>query len=107
MGRSTTPCSPSRRPAELEPTPELAADPERLVLSGGSAIIGPDGDYLAGPVFDEETLLVADLDLEAIDRESMTLDVTGHYARDDVFRFEVDRGRRSLGSGDSSEIVPS
>jgi predicted amidohydrolase len=81
-------------PAELERPPELAAEPEALVLSGGSAIIGPDGNYVAGPVFDEETVLVADLDLAAIDRESMTLDVTGHYARDDVFGFEVRRGDR-------------
>jgi predicted amidohydrolase len=81
-------------PAELEHPPELAAEPEALVLSGGSAIIGPDGNYVAGPVFDEETVLVEDLDLAAIDRESMTLDVTGHYARDDVFGFEVRRGDR-------------
>ena len=64
-----------------------------LVLRGGSAIIGPDGAYLAGPVFDEETLVVADLDLQAIDRELMTLDVAGHYARPDVFAFDVKRTR--------------
>jgi predicted amidohydrolase len=88
-------------PAELEKSAELAAAPDSLVLSGGSAIIGPDGEYLAGPVFDTETLLVADLDPSAIDRELMTLDVTGHYARDDVFRFEVDRGGRP-GASDGS-----
>ncbi|MDE1853469.1 MAG: carbon-nitrogen hydrolase family protein [Thaumarchaeota archaeon] len=56
---------------------------------GGSAIIGPDARYVVEPVLDREDLIVADLDLTAIDRESMTLDVTGHYARPDVFRFEV------------------
>ena len=81
-------------PAQLERTPELEAAPETLVLRGGSAIIGPDGEYVAGPVFDEECVLLADIDLSAIDREVMTLDVTGHYARDDVFRFEVDRSGR-------------
>ena len=71
--------------------PELAGPalaPEH-VLHGGSSIIAPDGRYLAGPVFDEETILHAELDLREIDRESMTLDVTGHYARPDVFQLTV------------------
>jgi predicted amidohydrolase len=63
--------------------------PDSLIESGGSAIIGPDGRYLAGPVFDEETILYASLDLAEIDRECMTLDVTGHYSRPDLFRFSV------------------
>jgi nitrilase len=58
------------------------------IESGGSAVIGPDSDYIVPPVFDREELIVADLDLTHIDRESMTLDVSGHYARPDVFRFE-------------------
>lgn len=66
-------------------------DPDSLVLRGGSAVIGPDGAYLAGPVFDEETIVRVDLDLAAIDREVMTLDVAGHYARPDVFEFGVRR----------------
>jgi hypothetical protein len=37
-------------------------------------------------VFDRDELIVADLDLAMIDRESMNLDVTGHYSRPDVFR---------------------
>jgi nitrilase len=70
---------------------------EELILSlgegqwierGGSAIIGPDSRYVLDPVFDREELLVADLDLTQIDREMMTLDVSGHYARPDIFRFE-------------------
>jgi nitrilase len=39
-------------------------------------------------VFDREELLVSDLDLTQIDRELMTFDVSGHYARPDLFRFE-------------------
>jgi nitrilase len=56
---------------------------------GGSAIIAPDSRYIAEPVFEREELIVADLDLSEIDKESMTLDVTGHYARPDVFKFEL------------------
>ena len=74
-------------PSELEPPSSLKAD--ELALRGGSAVIGPDGEYITEPVFDEESLIVAEIDTEAIDREAMTLDVSGHYSRPDIFRFEV------------------
>jgi len=73
-------------PAELAEPAQLE-DPDRFVLRGGSAIVGPDGSWVTEPVFDEETIVVADLELDAIDRERLTLDVTGHYSRPDVFDF--------------------
>lgn len=75
-------------PPELEPVAALK-DPDALVLNGGSAIIAPDGSLLAGPVFDEETILTAELDLARIAEESLTLDVTGHYYRADLFEVKV------------------
>ena len=60
-----------------------------LLCRGGSAIFAPDGRCLAGPVFDREAILTADLDLAEIDQEKMTLDVSGHYARPDVFEFGI------------------
>lgn len=72
-------------PPELEPLESLRKDPEAFVLRGGSAIIAPDGAILAGPVFDEETILTAELDLSRIAEESLALDVTGHYFRPDIF----------------------
>ncbi len=72
-------------PAELEPAPELAANPAAFVLHGGSVIIGPDGALLAGPVYDEELILTAEIDLTQIIDGQLTLDVAGHYARPDVF----------------------
>jgi nitrilase len=67
-----------------------AAGTENLwVERGGSAIIAPNARYIVEPVFERDELIVADLDLSEIDKESMTLDVTGHYARPDVFRFEL------------------
>jgi predicted amidohydrolase len=75
-------------PVELVSGITLQPDSSRWVENGGSAIIGPDSQYVLDPVFDREELLVADLDVTEIDRETMTLDVTGHYARPDLFRFE-------------------
>ncbi|MCY3798809.1 MAG: carbon-nitrogen hydrolase family protein [Chloroflexi bacterium] len=80
-------------PAELDLPERLRAQPESLLLNGGSAVIAPDGNYLIKPVYGEETILYADLDLNRIAEEQMTLDVTGGYARDDIFTFEVNRRR--------------
>lgn len=61
-------------------------------LQGGSAIIGPDGEIISGPAREEETLLIAEIDPGRIIEERMTLDVSGHYARPDVFTLQVHGG---------------
>ncbi len=64
--------------------------PEADVLTGGgSIIVGPGGDVLAGPLEGEEGILTAEIDLGAIVRGKHSLDVTGHYARPDIFRLSV------------------
>src|SRR5271154_5759056 len=75
-------------PRELHDSATLRAGNRHWIERGGSAIIGPDAQYVLNPVFDREELLVSDLDLAQIDREMMTFDVSGHYARPDLFRFE-------------------
>ncbi|MCY3717719.1 MAG: carbon-nitrogen hydrolase family protein [Chloroflexi bacterium] len=80
-------------PPELQLAPEMSGDADALLLNGGSAIIALDGEYLVEPVYGEETIITADLDLSKIAQEQMALDVTGHYARDDVFDFAVKRRR--------------
>ena len=84
----------SALPAELEPHPGRVTSPDQWILRGGSAIIGPDGAYLAGPVFDEPCILAADLDLSRVREESMSLDVAGHYHRPDCLKLTVRRERR-------------
>lgn len=79
-------------PEEMSFRKELAGKPDDLLLNGGSAVIAPDGRFLAGPVFDEETIVIADIDLSEVDKEKMTLDVSGHYSRPDVFDFRVKAG---------------
>lgn len=76
-------------PKEFELPADLAANPNKWILRGGSAVIGPDGNYVTEPVFDFETIVYADCDLSLIEKHRMTLDVAGHYARPDVLQFQV------------------
>ncbi|MGZ8652896.1 MAG: carbon-nitrogen hydrolase family protein [Actinomycetota bacterium] len=69
-------------------------DDPSLVLTGGSAIVGPDGEWLAGPVAGGETLVCAELDLDRIAEEQQALDTAGHYNRPDVFHVRVDETPR-------------
>lgn len=77
-------------PAEWE---DIGAGPD-VISRGGSAIVDPLGDYVAGPLFGEEGMLVADLDLDRITESRFDLDVAGHYNRPDVFRLQVDERAR-------------
>jgi nitrilase len=65
------------------------ADGDELVGRGGSAILGPDGSYLAGPLWDEEGVLYAELDPQRLYEARQRFDPAGHYHRPDVFRFDV------------------
>lgn len=69
--------------------PVQGDDPTTIMIRGGSCIIGPLGELLAGPVFDAPAVLVADLDLASIPAARYDLDVVGHYARPDVFELHV------------------
>jgi len=75
-------------PGDLKELKELNEQPE-VMCRGGSAIISPLGKVLAGPLFDQEGILFADLDLAEITRSKFDFDVVGHYARPDVFQLMV------------------
>ncbi len=91
----------SALPPELEPHPDRVTAPEQWILRGGSAIIGPDGGYVTEPVYDEPAVIVAELALARIREESMTLDVTGHYHRAELFDFAPRRrGHRAVGAAE-------
>lgn len=79
---------------------------DEVICRGGSAIIDPLGNVLAGPATGDETLLTADLDLDAIPRAQFDFDVTGHYARPDVFRLEVDERARTAVAAAPAAIPP-
>lgn len=64
-------------------------DPDTVMIRGGSCIIDPFGEILAGPEYEKECILTAEIDLDDIVRGKYDLDVVGHYARPDVFRLHV------------------
>ncbi|SDF47115.1 nitrilase [Salipiger thiooxidans] len=70
-------------------------DPDRIMMRGGSVILDPLGNVLAGPLFDEEGILVAEIDLHAVTRGKLDFDAAGHYARPDVFELRVNTTPRA------------
>ena len=64
-------------------------DPDAILCTGGSCIVSPLGEVLAGPNFEGECILTAELDMGEIARGKYDFDVVGHYARPDVFRLMV------------------
>jgi len=78
----------SMYPADLIEAENLSSLPE-IICRGGSVIISPSGEYLAGPSFNKEEIIHAELDLTELIRGKFDLDVTGHYARPDVFQLTV------------------
>ena len=76
---------------------EIGADPNSYLMRGGSAIVAPDGSVLAGPVFEDEVILYAEVDLAEIARGHLDMDAVGHYSRPDIFELRVDTSRRSAG----------
>ena len=65
-------------------------------LTGGSSVISPNGELLAGPLGHEEGILYADLDLERSVEEKLIHDLAGHYNRPDVFCLKVNSEAPSI-----------
>jgi nitrilase len=79
----------SMYPADLEGIEDLAELPEEI-CPGGSVIVSPLGEVLAGPLYNREDLLYADLDLAEVVRSRYDFDAVGHYSRPDIFQLHVD-----------------
>ncbi|MCA9999991.1 MAG: nitrilase, partial [Anaerolineales bacterium] len=75
-------------PPDLVGIEELADQPE-IMCRGGSVIVSPLGEVLAGPLYNQEGILTATLDLAEVVQSKLDFDAVGHYARPDVFRLEV------------------
>jgi nitrilase len=74
-------------PDELIP---LLLNEPKIMSNGGSVIISPMGEVLAGSLLNKEGILIAELDTSEIIRAKMDFDVIGHYARPDIFKFKAE-----------------
>ncbi len=70
--------------------PERVASLERTVCRGGSSVIDPYGHVVAGPVWDKENIIIADLDMDEVAKSRMEFDACGHYSRPDIFTFRAE-----------------
>tara|TARA_R110000796_G_scaffold252596_1_gene388480 strand:+ start:135621 stop:136553 length:933 start_codon:yes stop_codon:yes gene_type:complete len=75
-------------PKDLPGIADLDQQPE-IMSSGGSVIIAPTGEVLVGPLWDEEGILTAEIDMDEIIKSKLDFDSVGHYARNDVFSLTV------------------
>jgi len=78
----------SMYPKDLPGIRELDEQPE-VMSRGGSVIIDPLGRVLAGPLWDEEGILTAEINIDRVTQSKLDFDPIGHYARPDIFKFEV------------------
>ena len=72
---------------------------------GGSCIVDPFGNLLAGPNFESEAILIAEIDRVQIIRGKYDLDVVGHYARPDIFQLHVDERPKQPVTTESAELT--
>jgi nitrilase len=77
-------------PADIPGRDDIYGGDADWMSRGNTIIVDPYGDVLAGPVSEREEILYADVDVDTVRRSRRQFDVVGHYARPDVFRFEVD-----------------
>ena len=91
-------------PADLPCIEELAGQPE-VMCRGGSVIVSPLGEVLAGPLYDQEGILTAELDLAEVARAKFDFDVVGHYARPDVFQLRVNESAASTNQVSPRNLV--
>ena len=78
----------SSYPEDLKEQETISRQPE-MVCRGGSCIIDPYGHYLTQPVWDEETIIYAEMDMQLAASCKMEHDAVGHYARPDVLELKI------------------
>ena len=94
-----------RRDFPTEYRSRFGDDPDTVLTRGGSCIVDPFGNYLAGPNTEGEAILIAEIDRAQIVRGKFDLDVVGHYARPDIFQLHVDERAKHPVSACASDVT--
>ncbi|WP_374959479.1 nitrilase-related carbon-nitrogen hydrolase, partial [Gilvibacter sp.] len=89
---------PENFPEDTPYLEELLKNAPEVLANGGSAIAGPDGEWVIPPVLDKEGNIYATLDYERVLQERQNFDPVGHYSRPDVTQLQVNRQRQSTAS---------
>jgi nitrilase len=82
-------------PADLPDRDALYPANEDWINPGDSVVIAPGGEITAGPLHERQDILYADIDATKAANARRTFDVSGHYARPDVFTLQIDRGAQT------------
>jgi len=85
----------STYPSDLKGYGDISGD-EQILCRGGSAVVGPLGEYVAEPLYNQEGLLIADLDMALVTQSRFDFDVVGHYSRPDVFELTVNESKQNI-----------
>ena len=83
-------------PDHFEYKEKFYSESHEWINVGDSAIVNPDGEFIAGPVRNKEEILYAEVDSQMIRGSKWMLDVAGHYARPDIFKLTVDRSAHPM-----------
>jgi len=78
-------------PGDFPARAQLFPDPDEWINDGDSVVVSPQGRIVAGPIHREAGILYADIDVALVAPARRALDVTGHYARPDIFELQVRR----------------
>ncbi|NHN29030.1 carbon-nitrogen hydrolase family protein [Paenibacillus agricola] len=82
-------------PADLACYDEIKDEPD-VLSRGGSAVVGPLGEYVAMPLYGQEGLILADLDMSLVVQSRYDFDAVGHYSRPDIFQLNVNEEKQSI-----------
>jgi nitrilase len=83
----------SMYPSDLACYEDIRQEPD-ILCRGGSAIVGPLGEYITAPLYNQEGILIADLDMSQVIKSRYDFDVVGHYSRPDVFQLIVNEEKQ-------------